>query len=144
MMIHLMAASIALAAAMIPAVPVGEPLSKFLWKRRLVLIFGNELNQKVADQADDLNARQDEVDSRDLVVLTIVGGIVSDSGRIEDLPPADALRRRFRIDDGAPFTVILVGKDGQEKLRDSEPVASGSLFDLIDSMPMRQREAGEK
>ncbi|WP_312795937.1 DUF4174 domain-containing protein [Tianweitania sp.] len=145
MMMHLLAAaSIALStAAMPPAANSGDVLGKFLWKRRLVLVFGDQMNQSVADQTDDLHAVQAEADSRDLTVLTIVGGIVSDSGQVGGLPPADALRRRFRVDDQDRFTVILLGKDGQEKLRDSKPVTSDALFELIDSMPMRQREARE-
>ncbi|GHD16218.1 DUF4174 domain-containing protein [Tianweitania populi] len=144
MMMHLLAAaSIAItAAAMPPPANSGDLLGKFLWKRRVVLVFGDRMNQSVADQTDDLHAVHAEAESRDLTVLTIVGGIVSDGGE-GGLPPADALRRRFRVDDQERFTVILLGKDGQEKLRDTKPVTSGALFELIDSMPMRQREARE-
>lgn len=144
MIMHFLAASI-LVAASLPVTPVnGDILNKYIWKRRIVLIFGDTMNQSVANQADDLQTASADAESRDLTVLTVVGGIVSDSGQDGGLPPADALRRRFRIDDQAPFTVILVGKDGREKLRDSKPVASTKLFALIDSMPMRQREAREE
>lgn len=57
------------------------------------------------------------------------------------LTPADAeaARRRFHI---APndFTVLLIGKDGGEKLRSGKPVSFNKLRDIIDGMPMRQRE----
>lgn|GEM_PF-1278552 len=39
-----------------------------------------------------------------------------------------------------PFCVILVGKDGKEKLRSYEPVPLKKLFALIDLMPMRIEE----
>ncbi|MBS9721932.1 DUF4174 domain-containing protein [Tianweitania sp. BSSL-BM11] len=145
MMMHLLtAASIALAAAAIPAAAgSGDIFSKFLWKRRVVLVFGDQMNQDVANQTDDLQAVREEVENRDLTILTIVGGTVSDGGQLGGLPPADALRRRFKVDDQQRFTVILLGKDGQEKLRDSKPVSPDALFALIDSMPMRQREARE-
>lgn len=57
------------------------------------------------------------------------------------LTPADAAeaRRRFHI---APtdFTVILLGKDGGEKLRSSKPLSFDKLRGAIDSMPMRKEE----
>jgi hypothetical protein len=50
-----------------------------------------------------------------------------------------ALRRRFAV--GADdFTVVLIGKDGEEKLRSHTPVTIERLTALIDSMPMRQQE----
>jgi hypothetical protein len=144
MIMHLIAASIALAAAMPPVATNADVLGKFHWKRRIVLIFGNEMNKSVADQTDDLHANISEAENRDLTILTIVGGIVSDNAQAGGLPPADALRQRFRVGDQERFTVILLGKDGREKLRDNKPVPAGTLFALIDSMPMRQREAREK
>ncbi|QED28004.1 DUF4174 domain-containing protein [Microvenator marinus] len=39
-----------------------------------------------------------------------------------------------------PFTLILVGKDGTEKLRSHKAVAVEMLFETIDAMPMRIRE----
>jgi hypothetical protein len=35
---------------------------------------------------------------------------------------------------------VLVGKDGGEKFRSTEPVLAEKLFDLIVAMPMRRRE----
>lgn len=39
-----------------------------------------------------------------------------------------------------PFTVILVGKDGGEKLRTHEVLSLQKLYGTIDAMPMRQQE----
>jgi hypothetical protein len=36
--------------------------------------------------------------------------------------------------------VILIGKDGEEKLNSRTPVTVDQLEKLIDSMPMRKRE----
>lgn len=38
------------------------------------------------------------------------------------------------------FTVILVGKDGGEKLRATKSLQPEQIFKAIDSMPMRQAE----
>lgn len=50
-----------------------------------------------------------------------------------------ATRDRFEVSQGA-FGVRLVGKDGGVKLTSDEPVELDELFELIDGMPMRQRE----
>ncbi len=42
------------------------------------------------------------------------------------------------------FTLVLLGKDGTEKLRSTEPVPLRELFGLIDGMPMRQAELRER
>ena len=55
------------------------------------------------------------------------------------LPEAAAARRRFHVAPGG-FTVILVGKDGGEKLRAYAPIPYETLRDTIDAMPMRQDE----
>ena len=39
---------------------------------------------------------------------------------------------------------MLVGKDGGEKFRSTEPVRPQDLFDRIDAMPLRRREARER
>ena len=52
---------------------------------------------------------------------------------------AATLRHRFHIA-SADFTVILLGKDGGEKLRCHTPVKIEVLTGLIDTMPMRQQE----
>ncbi|RXH55036.1 hypothetical protein GRAN_4140 [Granulicella sibirica] len=65
-----------------------------------------------------------------------------DPSRSAAMPPAEATdaRKRFHIGPDA-FTVILIGKDGGEKLRSSDPIPAQKLLDTIDAMPMRQQEA---
>ena len=54
---------------------------------------------------------------------------------------ARALIKRFPCSKG--FAVYLVGKDGGTKLTGVEPVNPLEIYQLIDSMPMRQREIRE-
>jgi hypothetical protein len=129
-------------AAVIPRRGFRDILREFRWKRRLLLIFGNEMNDAVADQADRLDARQSEAEVRDLAVLTIVGGIVSDHG-LDSLPPAVSLRNRFQVGEGEPFAAILVGKDGEEKLRREKPISADELFRLIDALPAAEAKGGK-
>mgnify|MGYP000181591071 CR=1 FL=1 len=74
----------------------------------------------------------------------IIFRIFEDShSRVSDKPllPGDveALRRRFGIEKNR-FTVVLVGKDGGVKLVAHRDADLQSIFNLIDSMPMRQQE----
>ena len=68
-------------------------------------------------------------EERDLV---LVESAAPDQGR---------LRRRYDV---APegFAVLLIGRDGGVKLRSGTPLTTGTLFDAIDAMPMRQAEMG--
>ncbi len=54
-----------------------------------------------------------------------------------------AARRRFHVRPN-DFTVILIGKDGGEKLRSHQPVSLDILRSTIDAMPMRQEEMRSK
>lgn len=38
------------------------------------------------------------------------------------------------------FTFILIGKDGGEKLRSTQPVSKEKLYRTVDDMPMRKNE----
>ncbi len=57
---------------------------------------------------------------------------------IEKTPDNLRLFRKWRITHD--FEVLLIGKDGTEKLRSTTPVKLDTLFSLIDTMPMRKVE----
>jgi len=42
------------------------------------------------------------------------------------------------------FAVILIGRDGGEKARWTEPVAATEIWERIDAMPMRRAEMEER
>ena len=56
---------------------------------------------------------------------------------------SDQWRSQYGVDPET-FVVILVGKDGGEKLRSTEVVRLEKLYGTIDAMPMRRREMREK
>ena len=78
---------------------------------------------------------------RDMVVVEDVGGVVTIDGVAQ--PEPIPLREAY---DAPPsgFQLLLIGKDGGVKLRSAELVATGELFALIDTMPMRRREMQER
>jgi len=95
-----------------------------------------------------LNHHAQEMKDRDLVLLPVlihIGGAASADTLRTIHPPvaSDAeqidLRRHFHIET-AQFTVILIGKDGGEKLRQHTPITIQKLNATIDAMPMRRDE----
>ena len=62
---------------------------------------------------------------------------------VETLHHYDAqTRERYGVTaDG--FAAVLIGRDGGEKLRSTEPVSAALLFGTIDAMPVRRREMRE-
>jgi hypothetical protein len=77
--------------------------------------------------------------ARNIVVIAIPYNSPSPTSAQLTDTAAQSARRRFNI---APtdFSVILIGKDGGEKLRATEPLTLDKLRDTIDAMPMRQQE----
>ncbi len=130
-----------------PEQAVEVDLSVHAWSHRLLFVFSPE------PEADAFQAQMrlweghgDGIRDRDLRLYSVVG---SDAGRVRRTPTDDGrpitaasaqrLRERFDVETEG-FTVILVGKDGTEKRRETEPVSMASIFDTIDAMPMRRAE----
>ena len=99
---------------------------------------GAEFNQ--------LKAHASDLKSRDLLYVPIVpeghnqpipGSRIHTASLSED--ELAAMRHRFKVEQ-ADFLVILIGKDGEEKLNSPTPVPMDQLEALIDSMPMRKNE----
>ena len=80
--------------------------------------------------------------SRDVILVMIPFSAPSTADVSLTPEAATEARRRFHV---APpdFTVILIGKDGGEKLRSAKPLSFKKLQQTIDSMPMRQQEMAD-
>ncbi len=103
----------------------------YLWVKRPVIVFANtDLDVNFQTQMKSLRQGAEELAARDVVVLV-------------DANPADktALRKKFRP---RGFAVLLMGKDGQIKLRKPFPWDARELSRSIDKMPMRQQEMRAK
>ncbi|WP_299879826.1 DUF4174 domain-containing protein [uncultured Sulfitobacter sp.] len=104
-----------------------KDLSEFRWKKRPVVVFADSENDPAfIEQMSLLQAREDDLLERDVIVLT-------------DTDPAarSALRLKMRP---RGFMLVLVGKDGGIKLRKPFPWSVREISRSIDKMPMRQRE----
>ncbi|MGB3243096.1 MAG: DUF4174 domain-containing protein [Sulfitobacter sp.] len=109
-------------------------LSEFRWKKRPVLVFADSADDpEYVRQLEFLEAQKEELIERDVVVLT-------DTDPAARSPLRLAMRPRG-------FMLVLVGKDGGNKLRKPFPWDVREISRSIDKMPMRQleiREAKEK
>ncbi len=119
----------------------GAQLSDFKWKNRPLLIFAPDQQDPSLQKIRlALEQRSCDLDDRDMVIgIYLTQGRSSFDGHGISARDASTIRRRFGIHYDA-FAVLLIGKDGSEKLRSYEIPELNSVFALIDQMPMRRNE----
>jgi hypothetical protein len=103
------------------------------WQKRVLLLCAPTPNDAaLLRQRQLLASTRADLDTRDLLVHEVV---------FSQLSAADKkyLTETLRVP-ATKFAVLLVGKDGGTKRRETEPVTPVSLFSTIDRMPMRQQE----
>ncbi len=117
----------------------GQDLNDFRWKNRLLLLMESEgdlVNTK--EQLALLSTFEEDIKARELVILVFDGEVIRDKDlKVTAINPEGIPYKDFQ-------GVLLFGKDGGIKLKEPFTVAPILIFDLIDSMPMRQREIRRK
>lgn len=106
-------------------------ITAFQWLRRPIVVFADSPEDpRFQEQIDRLNAEAALLLDRDVVVLT-------------DTDPAarSELRRKLRP---RGFMLVLLGKDGEVKLRKPHPWTVRELTRSIDKFEDRQREVEER
>ncbi len=105
-------------------------------RSRLLLVFAPDENNKfLQDQYTRLQRDAGQVDSEDVDVIYVIGD------HSVKLPPpdmktvsGDEMRKHYHVDaDG--FRVVLVGTDGWEKHRWSEPTDANQIVSRAQDMP---------
>ena len=102
-------------------------LSAYQWTHRPVVVFANspeDVNYK--RQIKMLERDIESLVDRDVIILT-------DTTPSTATPLRDELRPRG-------FAILLIGKDGQVKLRKPFPWSVRELSRAVDKMPMRRQE----
>lgn len=115
------------------------------WDHRLLLLFYPKPNDPRAEAIkQNIAGLACGLEERDLLFADLP---MNSKPRFADavVPAraATAIRQHFRVGD-REFAVVLVGKDGGEKLRLHEIPDIDAIFDLIDGMPMRMAEMRER
>ena len=115
-------------------------LQDYQWRNRLLLLFAPDRHHPTfVEQAALLEAYDPDLSERDLLVFELF----ADAGRAAGQELNGHLVARLREHYGVAaeaFVLLLVGKDGTVKRRETAAVAATELFRQIDSMPMRIRE----
>lgn len=107
-------------------------LESLQWHSRVLLLFAQSTRDtRLKQQRERIEADTKGFEERDLKSFALVGA------------SAGLLRKRFHVKEDE-FTVILIGKDGAEKLRSDQPLAAQRLFEVIDAMPMRRGEMNSR
>ena len=118
---------------------------EYQWKNRLLKVFApSAQDSRYQKLAGELKSQTHHIIVRDLLVFHVFDiGQSRVNHTVISEPVVKGLQKRFSITSNQ-FTVVLVGKDGGEKLRRESAVDLDEVFSVIDSMPMRQREIRER
>lgn len=124
-----------------PAQAMAAELSDYLWQRRPLLLFApSESDPRLLETMRLIEASRCDFVDRDMVLGRIVTeGTSTLDSHVIDTNQAQQLMSEFEI--GAEsFSVVLLGKDGGEKLRTADVPDVQAIYAVIDGMPMRARE----
>ena len=111
---------------MIPKELQGIELNQYLWKNRIILTFADdEDHPDLIKLKAEMKENNCEILNRDLLHFHF-----SNDGKTGN---------HITTNDQS-FRILLIGKDGGIKYESNQYVSLIQLFELIDSMPMRQNE----
>jgi hypothetical protein len=127
---------------LVPSAAVADLLSDVRWRFRLVVV-------NVAAEDDPLRSAQRAVVDQDAAgwterrmrLVEVVEDRVTCNGRAINASAAQI--RAALVLPPTPGAVLLIGLDGEVKLRQSHAATNEQLFGLIDAMPMRRAERAE-
>lgn len=121
----------------------GSPanLDQHQWQHRVILVFADSKeNEQYQKQLKEFSGHEAGFQDRDLITLHLFSdGNSFVAGQDISRQETINLQEQFNVE-SSRFSVILLGKDGAEKLREEELLLTDKLFNVIDAMPMRQRE----
>lgn len=118
-------------------------LGDYRWESRPLLLFAPSDNDpRLAETLSRIDATRCDFDGRDMVIGVVVAeGTTTLDGQLIGAAESRQLVDQYAIADDA-FTVLLIGKDGGEKLRINGVPDLQTIYGVIDGMPMRSREMG--
>jgi len=122
-----------------------DPLARWRWKKRILLLFvPGEGDPRAETFRQAANRHEREIVERDLLVFVVLNEGKSTLGdTVLDWETARELRSSLEVQ-ASDTMLILVGKDGGVKYRGGATTELRQILDLIDTMPMRQREMNKR
>jgi len=122
-------------------IDIPQIMETYLWEKRVIILFTpNTQNADYVAQKETLDNNQDGLLERDVIIIDVVDfNFVSFNGEKQPHIATKHFYQAYNVP-ADRFSLILLGKDGEEKLRRDQTVPMQELFGIIDAMPMRQRE----
>ena len=124
---------------MVCSTTIAQDLDTYQWKNRVVLLKEASLDSDwLKAQVKRLQSDIGELNERQLLVFIISNDVVYDIEHNETNLSAQIIINEYEL---ANFQgLALIGKDGGVKLKEAFIVNPKTIFELIDSMPIRQEE----
>ncbi|MGK7395790.1 MAG: DUF4174 domain-containing protein [Candidatus Cyclobacteriaceae bacterium M3_2C_046] len=120
-----------------------DPIANYHWENRILIIFtAKEANDILQEQLNHFENHQNGMNDRDLVIFKVFQD--QGKGPQGNLSKKDIDQLYQRFQPQGKYTIVLVGKDGTEKLRQSTLLSKDKIFATIDAMPMRKAEMRRK
>jgi hypothetical protein len=114
------------------------------WKNRVLLVFSNPENENAKMQVSELMNQREELLERDLLLYQIDENNIIELLTQNEIDYSPTLVCEYYKVAPRECSIILIGKDGGIKLSKNRYVEPLEIFNLIDSMPMRQSEMRRK
>ncbi len=120
-------------------------IEDYRWENRLLMVFSPSIRNVHFDNIyNAIQRNQPEVEDRDLKIFYLIkNGQSTVDGRNINKETAGAIREKYVVAD-EQVSIVLIGKDGGEKLRQRDDFSLDDIFDRIDQMPMRKAEMEER
>ncbi len=124
---------------MVCANTIAQGIDTYQWKNRIIILKETNIDSDwLKAQVKRLQSDMGELNERQLVVFILSDGKVYDIEQNETDLDAEIIEDQYGLNDFQGLA--LIGKDGGVKLKEGFIVNPRTIFELIDSMPMRQAE----
>ncbi len=116
-----------------------QDLETYQWKNRIILLKDTDIeSDRLQAQLKRLQSNSKELLEREVLIFLLVDKAVYNVNRNKLSLQADAIIIKYEL---SSFEgLVLVGKDGEIKLKEEFIINPSEIFELIDSMPMRMAE----
>lgn len=122
----------------------GQEFNQHQWKNRVVVILTNNIKSEVfKQQLQAFHKPTKEFKERKIVSYVLLPANYQLGHPSKNWIINQEIFNEFKKTD-KEFEVILIGLDGDVKLRETEFLSTERLFTIIDTMPMRKREIRNK
>lgn len=121
-----------------------EDFSKYKSRNRILVFSTTSLqNESFKEQWDLFKASSKKLDDRNIILFVVSKGRIYDKDlKVVPSYHIAPLRKKYQIALGYEG-ITLIGKDGGVKFQKQYAIEPRLIFEVIDQMPMRQREMRE-